>query len=230
MTLTESEKFVHEARRAPLVSKRDWILQHIAGKRVLDLGVVDHDVARALANDDLWLHGQVKKRAGHLVGVDILESATAALNEAGYNVVCGDATQIRLDEKFDVIVCGDLIEHVVNPLDLLQTIAFHLAPAGRALLSTPNPLSVSRIFNIWADMTTPVNPEHVSWYCPQTIHQLVSRSDLRIDKLVWLETDYPAKTRKRGWRHVYNAMATRASKSNRLLSDDFGVELLRRDQ
>src|SRR4030095_6191477 len=102
MTTTDPETFVKAARRAPLRAKLDWILESVAGKRVLDLGVVDHDLERALRNDEIWLHGQIKKKASYVVGIDIDKNAVDKLSEAGHNVIAGDATTIRLDEKFDV--------------------------------------------------------------------------------------------------------------------------------
>jgi len=227
MSISEAETFVNAARGAPLLKKRDWILAIVKGKRVLDLGVVDHDMERALRADEQWLHGHIKRLASHLVGIDIDESSVSKLRDAGHNAICADATALRLDEKFDVVVCGDLIEHVTKPLDLLNTIAYHLDVGGRALISSPNALSVSRIFNIWADGSTSVNPEHVFWLCPQTIYQLVSRSDLAIDKLVWLVTDYPARTRRRFWGRIINSITPRIAARNKLLSDDFGVEMIR---
>jgi len=227
MPISEAEAFVNAARDAPLLKKRDWILEIAKGKRVLDLGVVDHDVERALRADARWLHGQIEKVAAYLVGIDIDESSISKLRDAGHRTLCADAATLRLDETFDVVVCGDLIEHVTNPLDLLNTIAYHLGAGGRALISAPNPLSLARILNIWADGSTRVNPEHVFWFCPQTIYQLVSRSDLAIDKLVWLVTDYPARTRRRLWGRIINSITPRIAARNKLLSDDFGVEMIR---
>src|SRR5512141_2887672 len=207
MPYIDSDSLMNAARTVPILKKRDWILQHVAGRRVLDLGVVGNDIDRALRADETWLHGLIEKAARHVTGIDIDERSVRLLNAAGHNVICADAVSVRLDERFDVIVCGDLIEHVAEPLRLLETVAYHLADGGLALVTTPNPHSASRIFNIWADGSTPVNPEHVFWLCPRTMHQLVARSGLAISDIVWLTTDYPAATLHRVGRRVLDPLA-----------------------
>lgn len=44
---------------------------------------------------------------------------------------------LDLGRKFDVIVCADVIEHLVDPLPCLDFIRDHLAPNGTAVISTP---------------------------------------------------------------------------------------------
>lgn len=44
---------------------------------------------------------------------------------------------INLSEKFDIIICADVIEHLVNPLALIRFMYDTLSPNGRIFLSTP---------------------------------------------------------------------------------------------
>jgi hypothetical protein len=48
MPYIDSDSLMNAAKTVPLLRKRDWILQHVAGRRVLDLGVVGNDIDRAL--------------------------------------------------------------------------------------------------------------------------------------------------------------------------------------
>jgi SAM-dependent methyltransferase len=45
------------------------------------------------------------------------------------------------DRRFDNIVAGELIEHLERPYDFLRGLHRHLAPGGRLVLSTPNPVA-----------------------------------------------------------------------------------------
>ena len=60
------------ARRPPCGDRIDYILDLARGKRVLDVGVVDH-VASAFRSPD-WLHGKIVDVAGSCVGVDVLRT------------------------------------------------------------------------------------------------------------------------------------------------------------
>jgi SAM-dependent methyltransferase len=48
-----------------------------------------------------------------------------------------ETIDIRLEEKFDLIVCSDVVEHLLNPLPCLDFIRRHLSLHGLAIFSTP---------------------------------------------------------------------------------------------
>ena len=101
----------------------DIILPYIKDKDVLDLGCVNHD--SKLKDDPLWVHGFLNKNCD-VLGVDILWEGIKDLFKDGYNVVCGDAENINLEKKFDVIVAGELIEHLSNQGLFLNNCRRHL--------------------------------------------------------------------------------------------------------
>jgi len=57
----------------------------------------------------------------------------------GYKFIPSDLefVDINFSEKFDLIICADVIEHLVNPLALLRFMYDTLSPNGRIFLSTP---------------------------------------------------------------------------------------------
>lgn len=217
--------FIAAIRGAPVKHKREWIHAHVIGKEVLDLGVVDHSLDFCLNHREQWLHGIISDSAALTVGVDVLEAEVNELRKMGYNVIGADALTLRLNQKFDVVICGDLIEHVTNPEALLDTIAYHLRDDGIAVVTTPNPLAINRFFNILADGWTDINTEHVSWFCPQTMFQLVERSSLFVDDLCWLDTDFPMWTQRRVWGRLCNFVGPQLARKNKLLHNDYGVVL-----
>jgi len=114
------------------------ILKYVAGKKVLDLGCVQHSSNKATRAD--WLHGIISKYASYCLGVDLLEKEVKKLNELGYNIICADVEKMDLPEKdFDVIVAGELIEHLANPGLFLENCRNHLKDDGLLIITTPNP-------------------------------------------------------------------------------------------
>ena len=57
--------------------KIPWIRRFIAGKKVLDLGCVRHNIEET--EKDEWLHGIVIKEAASVIGVDYLEKEVEEL-------------------------------------------------------------------------------------------------------------------------------------------------------
>jgi hypothetical protein len=60
---------------------QDLLAARVTGQRVLDLGCVEHDAARAAT--DTWLHAHLVRTAASVVGLDMLAPAVAALEARG---------------------------------------------------------------------------------------------------------------------------------------------------
>src|SRR5689334_1250243 len=103
----------------------DEILEYCKGKSVLHFGYVQHSgVFKEYIDKDEWLHGWMARVATRVVGVDYLpEDIKKIREEYGVEGYFGDAMDLdkcELNEKFDVIVCGELIEHLTNPGLMLE--------------------------------------------------------------------------------------------------------------
>jgi 2-polyprenyl-3-methyl-5-hydroxy-6-metoxy-1,4-benzoquinol methylase len=101
-------------------------------KRVLDVGCASGYFARALAE-----HGCTV--SGVEYDVDAAEQARPALAE----LVVGDLEQLDLvaqlgEGRFDVVVFGDVLEHLRDPLPVLRQARTLLAPGGYVVISIPN--------------------------------------------------------------------------------------------
>jgi 2-polyprenyl-3-methyl-5-hydroxy-6-metoxy-1,4-benzoquinol methylase len=142
-----------------------FVERAVAGKRVLDIGVVSHS-ARYF-DEPGWRHGRIAKAASYCLGIDILESLVAELNARGFNVRCIDATsELDLGERFETIFIGDVMEHVDNPSALLRFAKRHLAPGGRIFAATPNPFSRKFVRQFFRQGVMVVNLDHMAWFTP----------------------------------------------------------------
>ena len=165
--------------RAPVISDRIAHLRDIArGKSVLDIGVVEHN-SQAFDNP-YWLHRHLSEVAGRIVGIDILEPECRRLREHGYDIRCIDLTQTSLEEKFDLIVMGELIEHLDAPGPFLRNVAKMLQPAGLLVITTPNPWYINPVVKSFARAPFTDSADHVAWYDPSTILELGTRCGLTL--------------------------------------------------
>jgi hypothetical protein len=128
------------------VDRLAYVAQACRGRAVLDLGAMDETAYLSKRGRGTWLHERIAAVADQVVGVD----SSAAVPEAGLDtgprarIVRGDVSRIdellaALDFRPEVVVAGELIEHVASPLAFLQDLAASSRLAGKELiLTTPN--------------------------------------------------------------------------------------------
>ena len=99
-------------------------------RRVLDVGCSSGYLARRLV-----------ERGAAVVGIDTDEEAAEEARAVCEEVLVGDVESMELPFEpgsFDVILCGDLVEHLRDPVAVLTRLRPLLARGGRLVLTTPN--------------------------------------------------------------------------------------------
>jgi len=181
--------FADKVRASSIVDKGDFIQEMCRGKVVLDMGCVCHD--EAFSSRDDWLHARIKGVARELLGVDYLESEVKKLQEKGFNIIHGDVTQpINLSKKFDVVVAGDIVEHLVNFEGFFKNLTRLLAPGGMVILSTPNPFYAGEFHYVSFKRSYLINPEHTCWIDPMAMKQLISRFGFDIREIHFIKNSW----------------------------------------
>jgi SAM-dependent methyltransferase len=165
-------------------SRQDHVIRRVVGPHVLDLGCSGGAFSSA---DRYWLHGYLRFLFPDTTwGLELDPDNVDRMRATGYtNIYQGDAQDFQLDQVFDTVVAGEIIEHVERPGDLLRAAASHLKPSGRIIVTTPNPFAASYFsYALFRYPKTCANPEHVAWFCPTTMTQLAQRVGLKVDE--WL--------------------------------------------
>ncbi|MDR3457458.1 MAG: class I SAM-dependent methyltransferase [Verrucomicrobiae bacterium] len=160
-----------------LTSRLTFIAELAKDKRVLDIGCVNHTLSTRQAK--YWLHGVLRQHASHLVGLDYEKDPVEALRQEGYNVVCADATDFQLDEKFDVIVAGEIIEHLTCAAKLLECIRRHLLPGGKVVLTCPNANNVIYFLENCVFGHERDNTDHTCLFTPTTMSVMLQKCGYR---------------------------------------------------
>jgi len=128
-------------------SRWDFMLRRCQGKRVLHLGCIGMTeeplvVKVAAMCDGRAFHARLREVALQSDGIDYDSAAVGELQRLGFReIVYGDLH--RLDElglqgPFDVILAGDLIQHLHNPGLVLQQVLPLVSETSSLVLSTPN--------------------------------------------------------------------------------------------
>ncbi len=169
-------------------NKKDWILSFVKDKKVLDLGCVEHHLERT--TNENWLHRLIKNEAASVLGVDFLCEEVEKLNEQGYNCVCADVEKLELNDQFEVVVAGDIIEHLSNCGLFLEKVYKHLKDDGIFLVTTPNPVHYLRFVRLQFHRTAGANPEHTCWFTDKVLGQLAKRYQLEIVNQAYVDDAY----------------------------------------
>jgi SAM-dependent methyltransferase len=109
-------------------------------------------------------------------------------------------TKEPLSDKFDVIIAGEVLEHLDAPGYLFANLAKMLNDGGKLIISVPNPWYINVILKtIFEGPPYVDNVDHVSWFDPCTISELGIRHGLRLESFFGifnskgLGRSYPAK-------------------------------------
>ena len=103
-----------------------------ANSRVLEIGLINSSVARALGKWDVGygVSGSIQD-AGEKARGCVRKVIEADLNSL-------DIIELVGDQRFDIILMLDVLEHLVNPATLLQGLANVVADEGWGVVSLPN--------------------------------------------------------------------------------------------
>jgi 2-polyprenyl-3-methyl-5-hydroxy-6-metoxy-1,4-benzoquinol methylase len=126
-------RYARELDLRELNAHTQGILLTPPGSDVLDVGTADgHPVVAGLT-----------ARGCRVWGVEIDEEAAAEAAPMCESMVVGNVEQLDLaetfgEQRFDVVLCLDVLEHLVEPLDTLRRLKDLLTPSGILVASIPN--------------------------------------------------------------------------------------------
>ena len=145
------EAMLHKLNPVRLKYVRDQIDRHwqcdehdrtpLTAKTALDVGCGAGLLAEPLA-----------RMGAEVTGLDasseLIEAARAHAAGQGLVIDYRAVELDRLDGRFDLITCMEVIEHVADPAVFIMALATRLAPGGLLVLSTPNATGWSRLLMI----------------------------------------------------------------------------------
>ncbi len=161
------------------VDRLSWIANACRGKTVLDVGCFD-ETALQKRNTKYWLHGRIAALARKVIGIDSselippegLNTGPSSSIHRGNGVHV--ASSLIGDERVDVVVAGEFIEHIENPLEFLRDVRQRL-PGTLLILSTPNGVSFSNTL-MGAIRREAQHPDHLHSFTYKVLNTLCLRA------------------------------------------------------
>jgi SAM-dependent methyltransferase len=178
-----------------LVQRVDLVRSICTGKKVLHLGCANYPFTRHSIDNDMLLHFDLEKIASELYGFDFDQAGLDILAQEGSkNLFRADLEHLEdvpLEETFDVIVAGEMIEHLNNPGLFLEGIKRFMRPDSVILITTINAYSGMRFLHYGmrgkGGLHEPVHPDHVAYYSYATLSNLLQRHGLTVDNFLFYD-------------------------------------------
>ncbi len=171
-----------------VVDRVTFIKEQCRGKKVLHLGCTNYPYTdESLKNNDL-LHYSLAEISGELYGFDFDQKGLDILAENGTkNLYLADLEKldkVDLHETFDVIVAGEMIEHLSNVGLFLQGIKRFMNKDTKLIITTINAYGALRfaIYGLRGNGGKKefVHPDHVAYYSYSTLNLVISRENLSV--------------------------------------------------
>jgi len=114
-------------------SAHSYIIENTGfNKTVLEIGTSTGYISKIL-----------KEQGNRIIGIEIDEEAGSLAQQYCDQMIVGDVETLDLDElliyaSIDVIVCGDVLEHLKKPATTLKKLRKFLKPEGYLIVSLPN--------------------------------------------------------------------------------------------
>ena len=142
-----------------------------SGGTILDVGSGSGRLMAVLAAWGFQVHG-----------VEPSARAVDAARAAGLDVCRGTIANVSGTERFDVVVLSHVLEHVVDPVDVLADARRLLRPNGRLVVAIPNRQCLERrLFGPhWDGWDV---PRHVHHFDPDTLRRLLSRCGFDVESI-----------------------------------------------
>jgi SAM-dependent methyltransferase len=182
-------------KKFEFVQRTEFIKEISAGKKVLHLGCTNHPYTEDSIKNEMLLHFDLEKTAKELYGFDYDQAGLDVLSKYNVkNLHRADLEQLEkvaLDETFDVIIAGEMIEHLSNPGLFLKGIRRFMRKDTKLVITTINAYCAMR-FIIYGlrgkgGANEPVHPDHVYYFSYSTLNLLLKRENYAIERFMFYD-------------------------------------------
>ena len=160
-----------------ILSRQEYILNKSQKKNVLHIGCTDFPYTEKRIIKGELLHQKITDVSNNCVGIDLSEEGVSICKQHGLdNIVIADAEKLSKYGlgKFEIIIAGEVLEHVNNPGLFLSESKKSLDDGGLLVITVPNAFFVVRIVRLLFGKED-VHPDHVAYYSEKTLLELLRR-------------------------------------------------------
>jgi SAM-dependent methyltransferase len=167
-----------------LIDRVDHIQDLCRNKKVLHLGATDAPETVGAVKSNRLLHLKINEVAEYLIGLDInLEMIEWLLQNQNINNIRHGNIENPQDypsDKFDIILAGEIMEHLSNPGKALDAIRENMQSETKLIVTVPNAYSLKGFMRAVAGHEL-IHPDHTLHHSPYTLEALLERHGFTIE-------------------------------------------------
>ncbi len=181
MSGADQLSMMHRLPKANVVDRLEHLAALGAGQRVVHIGFVDAGYQEMQAHTGTWLHARLAATTTSLVGIDVDEQGVETARAEGFEAHTADcrdpAEVLALGlEPADLVIAGEVIEHVDAPGAFLDAMTALVRPGGRLVLTTPNASGLGNTVAALGGFEIN-HPDHVTLFSYTTLATLLRRHE-----------------------------------------------------
>ncbi|VVA43502.1 conserved hypothetical protein [Candidatus Roizmanbacteria bacterium] len=164
-----------------------YISQFCKNKKILDIGCYDETAIKLKENNGYWLHGLIIKQAKKVIGIDSSDLIKSEIRTGPRSkIIRKDLYDLDRSfanaNKVDIIVAGELIEHIPDVTKFLQLLK-KLYPRKTLLLTTPNATSLTNVLLAFFNRESN-HKDHLQIFSYKTLHALCIKNGFKKFKII----------------------------------------------
>lgn len=173
--------------------RNDMLQNIVKGKRIIHLGAADHKMLIAeKIKKNTYLQKILNDAAEMCIGLDINKDSVKEAQRLGIkNIYCMNMltesskvldqliVNICKNEKIDYLICGEMLEHIDDPVSFLKQLNEIYSPyIDKIVITVPNAFRFANIKNSLLGKEA-INTDHRYWFTPYTLCKVVSMAGMK---------------------------------------------------
>ncbi len=137
-----------------------------------------------------WMLSALRRRGWDVLGIErTADSARFAAHMQQLPILAGGLEALKPHGQFDLVVLHEVLEHLSNPREVLETCATLLAPGGSLIIEVPNLASWQFRFarEHWEHLFV---PRHLTHFTPESLARALACVNLRVVETSFVALEY----------------------------------------
>ncbi len=172
------------AHKQKVIDRIKYLCNYAKNKSIIHVGCVDHiPLIKGKIKNNTWLHKRLDEVVKRQFGIDLNEEGIQYMKEelnltdvAVENILDGSINPVILNNQWDSIILGEILEHVDNPVLFLSKVRERYKSCiNEIVVTVPNAMSIKNTAFSFLNKEQ-INSDHYYWFSPYTLARILLKA------------------------------------------------------